>query len=427
MRAAILSMGDELVLGQIQERNAKWLSEQLVEEGVTVVEHRTVADDLDATVEALAHLAPAFDLVITTGALGPTDDDLLRSALARVMGGRELVMDDDARREIEQWFAGRGRPMPEINLRQAMRPPGASCLSNSHGTAPGLSATLRHCRIWCLPGPPAEMKPMFERFVLPSLRAGRARPRMLIESIPVFGLGESAVAERLGPLMQRDRNPLVGTTASGMIVTVRLRASGDAANDRGAFDAIVSEVLERVAPYALGLGARTLPEALAADCIAGGERIALAESCTGGLASSMVCEVPGASSWYRGGVVTYSNELKMTLLGVSAEVLAAHGAVSGACAEAMARGALERLDATASASITGVAGPDGGSQEKPVGTVHIAIARRSGGMLEVAARRFAFPGDRAAVRDRAARTALGALRLHVRGHGGAPLLWERRN
>lgn len=318
--------------------------------------------------------------------------------------------------------------MPGINLRQAQRPPGARCLENSWGTAPGIAAAWHRCRIWCLPGPPVEMQPMFERFVMPALfDGGRERPRLLIESIPVYGLGESAVAERLGELMHRDRNPLVGTTASGSIVTVRLRAHGAASEDRAGFERLVEEILRRTTPYALGRGACTLPEALARECGAVGATVALAESCTAGLVSSLLADVPGASAWYRGAAVTYSNESKHELLGVPIATIERHGAVSERTAHAMALGALDRFGASASAAVTGIAGPTGGTEAKPVGTVFIATARRGGGSSndEVVVRRFAFPGDRAAIRDRSAKAAIGALRFHLRGEEATPLLWQR--
>lgn len=422
MKAAVLSIGDELILGQIQERNAGWLSARLADEGVMTVEHRTVTDDLDAIVAALMSLASQFEIVITTGGLGPTDDDLLRAALARVLGDGTLVEDADAIAQIEAWFAGRGRAMPAINLRQARRPRDARCLRNDHGTAPGLAAALGGCRIWSLPGPPAEMHPMFEHFVVPALFEQRTRTPIRREAIPVFGLGESSVAERLGELMARGRQPLVSTTASGSIVTIRLRAEGDAANDRAAFDRLVGEIVKRMHPYALGVGARTLPEALAQECIERGARVGFAESCTGGLASAMVCEVPGASAWFEGAVVSYANTVKSSMLNVPQQVIEQHGAVSVETARAMVAGVMGRLGVTAAASITGVAGPDGGSPEKPVGMVLIATAVHDATQVKV--RTFRFRGDRAAIRDRSARSAIGALRLHLRGEQDAPLLAE---
>jgi len=420
VKAAILSIGDELVLGQISERNAGWLSAQLADEGVSVIEHRTVPDAVDAITEALATFAGRCDVVISTGGLGPTDDDLLRPALLAVLGGGALVEDAEARARIESWFAGRSRPMPAINLRQAKRPPSARCLPNDHGTAPGLIASVGRARFWALPGPPSEMKPMFERFVRPVLFEDREHTPLLRESISVFGLGESVVAERLGELMHRDRNPLVGTTASGSVVTIRLRAHGAAAHDRPGFDALVADVLSRMKPYALGVGGVTLPQALAQAARSAEARVALAESCTGGLAASMICDLPGASAWFRGGIVAYSNDLKQSLLDVPAATIECHGAVSAECAGAMALGAMRRLSASAAASITGIAGPEGGSDSKPVGTVFIATV--AGGSADLRVHRYRFMGDRTAIRDRAARTALGALRMHLEGWTSHPLL-----
>lgn len=425
MKAAILSFGDELVLGQIEERNARWLSRRLVDEGVSVTEHRTVADDLEAIVAALAALSKDCDIVISTGGLGPTDDDLLREALSRVLGDGELVEDAESRRRIEALFRGRGRVMPQINLRQAMRPRSAACLENEHGTAPGLVVARLHCRIWCLPGPPSEMQPMFERFVVPALFRDRERPRLLIDAIPVFGLGESTVAERLGDLMHRERNPLVGTTASGSVVTVRLRAHGKAAQDQPSFDALAQDVLRRVSPYGLGRGGPSLAGALARACVASDATVALAESCTAGLASSMLCAEEGASSWYRGGVVCYSNESKVSMLGVDAATIERFGAVSAETSQEMALGAASRFGAGTAASVTGIAGPSGGSNEKPVGTVFISTLQLTPGGIETTVRHFVFPGNREAIRDRAAKAAIGALRLHLLREADTPLLWER--
>lgn len=422
MNAAILSIGDELILGQIAERNAGWISARLAEQGVMTEEHRTVPDDLDAITDALRELTDACEIVITTGGLGPTDDDLLRPALARLLGETELVEDAQARSQVEAWFSGRHRPMPLINLRQAQRPARAKCLHNRHGTAPGLAVQHGRCRIWSLPGPPAEMHPMFEHFIAPTLLEGCEREALRLEAIPCFGLGESAIAERLGDLMARDRNPLVGTTASGQIVTIRLRARGAAAADAAGFDAFVEQIMERVHPYALSVGASTLPEAFAKAAQSEHATVALAESCTAGLASAMLGEVPGASSWFKGSVVSYANEVKEALLGVPSEMIRSHGAVSVETARRMVTGVMRSLGANTAASITGVAGPDGGSKDKPVGTVIIATAVHSPDAAIV--RHFRFQGDRAAIRERAARSAIGALLLHLRGAGPVPLLGE---
>jgi nicotinamide-nucleotide amidase len=427
LTAAVLSIGDELILGQTLDTNAAWLADRLTALGVVVIEHATVADDLPALTATFRRLAAAADVVVSTGGLGPTKDDLTRDALAALLG-EQLIEDPGALETLRGWYAKRGR-MPETNRVQAMRPPSARMLSNPNGTAPGLAATLAGgTRISCLPGPPHEMRPMFEADVGPQL--GKAsgvsiRSRLLL----TFGLGESAVAELLGPLMDRDREarglPAVGTTASRGVVTVRIRQqSGDPAEADRALDDAEREIRDRLGPIVfdrrdpargdsidvrLGLAeyaVRRLAEA--------GERLVVAESCTGGGLGAEVTAIPGSSAVFMGGWQTYSNEAKTGMLGVPEEIFADHGAVSRECAEAMASGALRRahelgLEATHALSLTGVAGPDGGSEHRPVGTVWIGRADHDG----VEARQFLFRGGRQAVREWSTRAALGMLRLRL--------------
>ena len=258
---------------------------------------------------------------------------------------------------------------------------------------------------------------MFERFVAPTL------PRLAMATgvVHAFGQGESFLAERLGERMRRDRNPLVGTTASGAVVSARVRGTGEA-EDAAAMERELSAIEAIWAPYAFGRGDITLAGALGRVLREKGLALALAESCTGGLAGSMVTAEAGSSAWFRGGVMCYANEAKRDLCGVRQATLDGHGAVSEAVARELAEGVRERLGADWSASITGVAGPSGGSDAKPVGTVFIGVA----GPGHVEVRRFHFPGERASIRDRAARAALALVRLAVldptRAH--VPFIWE---
>ena len=418
MKAAILSIGDELMLGQTQDTNARWLAGRLADRGVPCVQFRVVPDDLAAQAAALRELAAAAQVVIVTGGLGPTDDDLTREALRMAMGdANPLVLDAPSLEALDRWFTHRGRSMPDINRRQAMRPSGAECLRNDFGTAPGLRGTVGGSTIVCLPGPPREMEPMFDQFVLPLL----PKQAMATGVVHAFGQGESFLAERLGDRMHRERNPLVGTTASGSVVSARVRGR-DAAAEPAAMQAELAAIEALWKPFAFGRGTTTLAGALGAALRERGLTMALAESCTGGLAGSLVTAESGSSAWFLGGLMTYANEAKRDLCGVPEALIAEHGAVSAPVAAALARGVRERLRADWSASITGVAGPNGGSDAKPVGTVYIGV---SGPGFE-SVRRFKYPGERAIVRDRAAKTALVLLRLAVaeREHFGATFIWE---
>lgn len=423
VRAAILSIGDELVLGQTLDRNAAWLSERLAAIGIATLEHRTVADDVAAIAEAYSSLAERASLVVSTGGLGPTRDDLTREAMAIAFeGAPELVEDAAALAAIERWFAGRARPMPESNRRQALRPPSGRSLPNAHGTAPGLALERGELRVFALPGPPREMQPMFEAEILPSLRTAESADAIAIETVHAFGEGESSLAERLGDLMDRGRNPSVGTAASPGRVTARIRASGMPADAAAMASSMADEVERRWAPFAYGRGAATLPEATAAAILAAGCTLSVAESCTAGLLGEMIVSVSGASRFFEGGWIVYSNALKTSQLGVPEALIAAHGAVSEPVAAAMAIGAATRAGTDLALSVTGIAGPTGGSEQKPVGTVFIGLADRRRGMTEV--RRFRFPGDRGDVRDRTAKSALTMVRLHLRGDAKTGLLWE---
>lgn len=419
-RAAVLSVGDELVLGTTLDTNSRTVSVALRELGLDVLEHRTVADDRSAIAAAMRELAARCDVLVSTGGLGPTDDDLTRDALNDVVdGGRAQVEDPVARADLESWFAGRGRAMAAINLRQALRPRSARIVRNPGGTAPGLAATVGACRVFCLPGPPREMVPMLEADVLPAVRPAGA-PAIAKRTVGTFGIGESALAEMLGARMERGREPAVGTTASGSVVSVQVVARGADAAARAAASA--ADCRGAVAPYAFGEEDETLASALLAECRARGRTLAVAESCTGGLVGGMLTAVAGSSDVFAGGWITYSNALKVRELGVPESLLAAHGAVSAEVALAMAAGACREAGAGLAMAITGIAGPGGATPGKPVGTVWIAVHDAAAGTGR--ARRFEFPGARDIVRDRAAKTALQLARWTLRGEDAA-IIWER--
>lgn len=424
--AAILSVGDELTLGQTLDTNSKWLSERLLSFGVVVREHVTIADDRAAQAAAFARLAGAYDLVICTGGLGPTPDDITREALSDALAS-PLVEDAIALAQVEAYFQARGREMPAINRVQAMRPVSAMSLHNLHGTAPGVCATIRSstraCDVFCLPGPPREMQPMFESQVAPRLRPPSGRV-VVTRVLHTVGIGESDLATRLGAMMERGRMPLVGTTASGGIVSMRIRYEGESARDE-AEDAVTrtaGEARTLAGPHCFGEGDATLASAIVHTLKDRGESVAFAESCTGGKLAGMLTEVPGASSVFGHGWVTYANRAKQRELGVLASVFAPDGpgAVSSECAMQMALGGRERAKSTYALAVTGIAGPDGGTREKPVGTVWIALAHEGG----VEARRFLIAGERGNVRAWSCMAALAMLWLRLAGAPEVVLLRE---
>ncbi|MHC5022628.1 MAG: CinA family nicotinamide mononucleotide deamidase-related protein [Planctomycetota bacterium] len=426
MRAAILTIGDELTLGQTLDAHGQWLSQRLASLGHLTVEHRTVPDDRPAIARAVRDLAAARDVLLITGGLGPTDDDLTRAALGDVTDpGADLVEDPEALAHLDAWFAARGRAMATSNLAQAMRPASARILANPHGTAPGLAARVGDCRVYALPGPGREMRAMFEDQVRPDLGEPAGGAVLLTGSVHEFGLGEAPAAERLGSLTDRDRRPLVGTTASEGIVTARVRSDGPEAKAKAQLDATLDEIEARWEPYAYGRDGESLAAAVGRAVREHGATLSTAESCTGGWLGQRLVDVPGASDYYLGGWISYTNELKQRCLDVSESLLREHGAVSEPVARAMALGALRRAGATRALSVTGIAGPDGGRPDKPVGTVFIGLARGGDGGPDALVRRFRFTGDRTAVRDRSTKMALQMLRLDlVNADPGTPLIWE---
>jgi nicotinamide-nucleotide amidase len=420
---AILAIGDELTLGEKLDTNSKWLAERLGAIGAPAVEHATVGDDAARIASAIRRLAEAAPLVICTGGLGPTADDLTREGLAEAMGD-SLTEDAGALDQIEALFRASGRVMNELNRVQAKRPSRGECLRNGVGTAPGLWGSVDRgdgtsADVFCLPGPPREMRPMFETLVIPRLRL-REVDAMHVKLVRVLGWAESDAASELkkcagGDLLARASDPEVGVTASAGELTFRIRARGD----------------ERSAGEKLEWGAEQLRKVFGALCVGEDdesaaaatlrmlrerdETLAVIESCTGGLLGATLTEVAGSSDVFLGGWITYSNAMKQGEVSVPGATLAEHGAVSEETARAMALGGLFQSAADHAIAITGVAGPGGGTDEKPVGTVWIAHAWSTDDGRGVDARRFVFPGDRERVRIRSVRAALAMLNLRVRG------------
>jgi len=424
MRSIILSIGDELVLGQTVDTNSAWLSQQLSAVGFAVAAHLTVADDQRAIEQAIEESVGRCDVLLISGGIGPTEDDLTRQALAAVMNV-PLELDERWLAQLRKFFDRLGRSMPEGNKIQAMIPRGTTMIFNHAGTAAGIDATYVSgdqktvCRVFVMPGVPKEMKSMFTRDVLPHARQMGGGAVILSRTLHTFGSGESAVAEKIGPQMMRGRNPSVGTTVSGGVVSVRINSSFGS-HDEAARELASTEAACRAALGDLVYGAddETLQEVVGRKLIEGmpGRTVATAESCTGGLLAKMLTDKPGSSAYFDRGFVTYANAAKEDLLDVPGPLLAEHGAVSEPVVRAMAEGVLRNTGAYYALAISGVAGPGGGTPQKPVGTVCIALATDRGSTQpQVTVRTFNFPGDREMIRDRSAKMALTMLRFHVLG------------
>ncbi len=408
MQSVILSCGDELTSGATLDTNSAWLSQHLADRGIEVLRHETVGDSEELIAESISRATGVAELLIITGGLGPTRDDLTRQALARAMGAT-LEEDPQSLQQIATWFTARDRVMTASNRMQALVPKGASAIENHCGTAPGLSAIVGRCQVYVLPGPPHEMIDMFTRSVCPHLATAGLIARRVIHT---FGAGESHIGEVLGDLMARGRNPRVGTTASGGLVSVRILAHGGRTEVAQALaDADEQEVRTRLGDLVFGGDDETMALVLGRQLQAARQSVAVAESCTGGMIGEMLTAIAGSSEYFLGGVVAYANQAKTELLGVSKELLAAHGAVSEPVAQAMAEGARTRFRSDWALSVTGIAGPGGGSADKPVGLVYIGLAGPDGYSM---VHKSSFPGSRQQIRLRAALAAMNHLRLAMK-------------
>lgn len=416
VRVALLSTGSEILQGLYPDTNSQWMAERLGALGFDVVAIRAVGDDELATRRAIAALSREADLIVSSGGLGPTEDDVLRVACARLWH-RPLVVDARLLRQIERRFRRFRRPMPESNRRQALIPRGATPLPNAWGTAPGLilPGTKSLATLIALPGPPLELQPMFEKRALPWLRRHLwpriAKGRTVIQTI---GWPESRVNEAVADLFGADPGLEVTILARGGKIEVRLTASaGTPAAVRRLLARSRRDALRRLPPgIVYGFDGETLEEAVNRLAAARGWTLAVAESCTGGLVNTRLTDVPGASRILRRGVVTYADEAKERILGVRRSTLRRHGAVSEACAGEMAQGVRRWAKADLGLAISGIAGPTGGTPDKPIGLVWIAAATRQGVLTE---RHQIHRPERAAIRAWAADRLLNLARRILEG------------
>jgi nicotinamide-nucleotide amidase len=412
VKAELLAIGSELLGPLRAESNSLWLTERLLDAGIEVSARATLADDAGLLESAFRSALARVELVIATGGLGPTADDLTREALAAALA-RGLRRDPSIVDGLRARFARFARPMPETNLKQADVIDGARVLPNARGTAPGQLVELDGRLAVLLPGPPREMMPMFDEQVLPLLRA-RVGPTRVVKRrvLKIAGMSESGVDERAAPVYSRFQNPT--TTILGAPGQVELHLVAHGETERAAEEHIeeLARLLREALPGRIfSEDGRELPQVVTDLLRARKLTLALAESCTGGLLSARLTEVPGVSAVLERAVVSYANRAKVAALGVDEALLASMGAVSEEVAAAMAEGVRKAAGTDVSVAITGIAGPDGGTPDKPVGLVYVATDGAAGTRV----RRNLFPGGRELVRQQSTQVALEMLRRGLLG------------
>ncbi len=407
MKLEVVTIGTELLLGQILDTNAAELGRGLAAAGVEVVRHVSVADRPDAIRAAVAEALERTGFVITTGGLGPTRDDMTKREVAALLG-KALEMDAAVLRSLEERFRRLGRPMPAVNRTQAEVPAGATVLPNPRGTAPGLWVEDRSGRVVVmLPGVPSEMRGLLAEEVLPRLAARTAGVVVRSRTVRTTGIAESALAELVGAIEEEIAPLTLAYLPSTEGVELRVTAWGLREDEaERLLEAAAAQLRQRAGEHAYGEDGADLA-AVVLDQLRGRKvRLVVAESCTGGVLSGRITAVPGASEVFIGGVVAYDNVVKSGTLGVPPELLDQYGAVSEQVVSAMAEGAQRQFAADVALAVTGIAGPTGGTAEKPVGTVWLAARYRS----ESRALKRMFPGDRNEIRARSAQAALDLLR-----------------
>jgi nicotinamide-nucleotide amidase len=410
MNAWIVAVGSEMLTPFRVDTNSLTITERLNAIGCDVVLKVVVGDSVDELVRILSLADGIVDLVVCTGGLGPTEDDITREAIARVLNV-PLDVDEAILERIRERFARRGLSMPDINRRQAMVPRGATVLENTKGTAPGLWIDRESARIAALPGPPHEMSPMLDALIQDRLKPQSGGRGLFRRVLKISGRTESEVDARVQPIYgpwTKHAVPISTTilAVSGQI-ELHLTASGSRDDAERALDGAVRQLQDALASAVYSVDGRTMAAVVGDLLRAARWRIALAESCTGGLLASLLTDVPGSSDYVDRGAICYSNRAKAEWLGVPASLITTHGAVSEPVAQAMAEGARAQANANVGIGITGIAGPDGGTPDKPVGTVAIAVVTDR----EARVRTFQFLGDRALVKFQSAQAAMNMLRL----------------
>lgn len=405
MQAEIIAVGTELLLGQIANTNAQIISNALREIGIDVYFHTCVGDNQKRLMEVLETALKRSDIIVLTGGLGPTKDDLTKETVALYLN-LPLIVDDKSLKNIKRFFAERGRPFTENNFKQALIPDGAVAIENKIGTAPGILLNINGKIIILLPGPPQEMELMLKDAVIPYL-SKTCSSTIFSKVLKFYGIGESALEEKLEDLISQETNPTIAPLAKAGEVTIRLTAK---AENRTAAKNIIKpiedEIIKRVGDFLYGYDDDSVEEIVAGLLSKFNKTIALAESCTGGLMAHKLTNIPGISQFFERGIVSYSNRSKEELLNVNPETIRSYGAVSEETAKEMARGIRISSGTDIGISITGIAGPSGGSIEKPVGLVYIGYSDSNTCYAE----KHIFSGRRRDIKERSVNSAFHLLR-----------------
>jgi len=414
-KAYLISTGTELLLGSTIDTNSIFLSEKLAEIGIKVIGKSIVGDSNEHIQDAFIIGLKSADIIISSGGLGPTKDDLTKEVACKVMGIKMEIVEEEVKR-LEQFFARRKRDMPESNLKQAMFPPESIVLRNSLGTAPGMYIKKEDKIMVLLPGPPREMRNMYIEEVEPLLKKEfhLDTNRAVSRTIKVFGPGESQVEEMLADVLDEPLGCSLALLAVDGEVHIKVTAEGEDINgSQQILEMITRRINQKMGNSIIGYDDETLSSKIAEFLINEGKTIAVAESCTGGLLAKTITDLPGSSNYFWGSVTSYSNEAKKVLLNVNEETLEKYGAVSKEAAAEMAQALVEKFGVNFGLSTTGVAGPDGGTEKNPVGLVYIALADKH--CCNVKEMRFV--GDRDAIRMLSAKTAMDLLRRHLLSGG----------
>lgn len=408
MTVEIICVGTEILLGNIVNTNAAFIAEKVTEVGLSCYYQSVVGDNEQRLLEAIKTAGKRSDIVILCGGLGPTEDDLTKETAAKAYG-RKLIMDEESRLHIEQYFAKKGTEPTDNNWKQALVPEGARAIYNSNGTAPGIIMEEKETKLILLPGPPSELIPMFENDVLPYLK--EFTPGYIYsKTVKICGIGESKVETMISDLIDSQTNPTIATYAKIGEVHIRVTASGaDKKEARKLVKPVIQDLKDRFGNYIYTTDENeTLEQAVVGLLIANKLTVSCAESCTGGMLSARLINVPGISESYKTGFVTYSNKSKRKLLGVRKQIIDKYGAVSAETAADMAKGLASATKADVCVSITGNAGPDA-SEDKPVGLVFIGCCIK--GKVSVTEARFS--GNRSKIRESATAAALSFMRNNV--------------